>query len=307
MPHLGDAVPSGRAGGTSDGAIDGAMTVGNRGSGTLRPLATHLTLEELVYRELRGGIAAGRFRPGERISANATAEALGVSRLPVIHAMRRLSSEGFVRIRPHRTVVVADPSIDEIRGSYLITAELEALAARLALANLSDEDILPLHDAPAVRARRRARSTVTGWDTQDHAFHARLWESSGVTQLTALLQTLWDQAAYYRSLFSSEDFADERAREHERILDAIRQRDADALSEAIREHRLAGARRVERYLQARATAPQATAPGMSKARDLGAPIGKSVHRRRARHGGPDAEPKAGAAEVSERATTPVTE
>lgn len=102
---------------------------------TLLPsLARHETLEGLAYRDIRKAIMAGRLAPGERVVANAIAAAAGVSRIPVMQALRRLESEGFVRITPHKDVVVTRLSADEFRERFLMMAALEALCVREAKA-----------------------------------------------------------------------------------------------------------------------------------------------------------------------------
>ena len=88
---------------------------------TLLPsLARHETLEGLAYRDIRKAIMEGRLAPGERIVANAIAVAAGVSRIPVMQALRRLESDGFVRITPHKDVVVTGLSADEFRERFLM-------------------------------------------------------------------------------------------------------------------------------------------------------------------------------------------
>ena len=88
------------------------------------------TLEELAYRHLRQALVEGRLAPGERIVASAVAQSAGVSRIPVMQALRRLESEGFVRINPHKDVVVAGLSPEEFRERFLLMAALEALCLR---------------------------------------------------------------------------------------------------------------------------------------------------------------------------------
>ena len=93
-----------------------------RGAATTAPAAPLFeepirrdTLEELAYRHIRQALVAGRLAPGERIVASAVAQAAGISRIPVMQALRRLESEGFVRINPHKDVVVAGLSPEEFR------------------------------------------------------------------------------------------------------------------------------------------------------------------------------------------------
>jgi DNA-binding GntR family transcriptional regulator len=52
----------------------------------------HRTLEELVYRDIRSAIMDGRLAPGQRVVTNAIAAESGVSRIPVIQALRRLQN-----------------------------------------------------------------------------------------------------------------------------------------------------------------------------------------------------------------------
>ena len=68
----------------------------------LPSLARHQTLEELAYRDIRQAIMAGRLAPGETV-ATTIAAAAGISRIPVMQALRRLESDGFVASRPTRT------------------------------------------------------------------------------------------------------------------------------------------------------------------------------------------------------------
>src|SRR4051794_10946077 len=86
----------------------------------VQPLSERPTLEEGAYQGMRRAITDGILLPGDRISVNAMAAQLGVSRLPVIHALRRLASEGFVEIHPHKNVTVSKPTPKELRVRMLM-------------------------------------------------------------------------------------------------------------------------------------------------------------------------------------------
>jgi DNA-binding GntR family transcriptional regulator len=60
----------------------------------------HRTLDSFVVDELRERIVSGKLSAGTRIDQQALAEELGVSRMPVREALRRLSAEGFVKLSP---------------------------------------------------------------------------------------------------------------------------------------------------------------------------------------------------------------
>jgi DNA-binding GntR family transcriptional regulator len=211
----------------------------------LPALHGHQTLEEMVYAALRRSIGAGELRPGQRLSVSDAARQLGVSRLPVIHALRRLASDGFVVIHPHRSVTVADPTPGELRGLYLILTELDALAAREALGRLDDAARAELR-----QAAEDFRAAIIAGDAEadaeaDRRFHAGLWRRAGIRQLTDLLENLWDQGAYHRALLSrGRQYVEARLAEHDRILRAIEASNVDDLLEALRTHRLNGLERV---------------------------------------------------------------
>src|SRR5688500_9723224 len=116
----------------------------------------HRTLEELAYEHIRTGLA-----PGQRIVASAVARAAGISRIPVLQALRRLESEGFVRINPHRDVVVSGLSPEEFRERFLLMAALEALCLREAHGKIAPVTLDRLREVrDEIVAARRAGDTA---------------------------------------------------------------------------------------------------------------------------------------------------
>lgn len=85
-----------------------------------------------VIVELRRLIAAGELRPGQRIAEITTAEALGVSRMPVRTALRALEHEGLVVKLGARGYAARSVSADDIRDAVQVRGVLEGLAARQA-------------------------------------------------------------------------------------------------------------------------------------------------------------------------------
>jgi GntR family transcriptional regulator of vanillate catabolism len=92
---------------------------------------------------LRKMIAAGQLKPGERIAEIATAEALGVSRMPVRTALRALEHEGLVVKLGARGYTAAGVSSDDVTDAIEVRGALEGLAARRAALR----GLTPAHDA----------------------------------------------------------------------------------------------------------------------------------------------------------------
>ncbi len=216
--------------------------------GVLKGLPKPKTLEEASYESLREAITSGRLKPGDRISVNQTAKDLGVSRLPVIHALRRLASEGFVQLRPHKSVLVTKPTPKELKVRFLMLSALEEVALRESWP-LSRETIESMEKAQATFAE--ALTSGKPADEADLQFHAQIWQAAEVAQLYTTVRTLWDQGAFYRLLVHRS--ADSKARQqriqdHNAILAAMAMSEPDRAVEALRSHRERALGRLERMV-----------------------------------------------------------
>ena len=198
------------------------------------------TLEELAYRHLRQALVEGRLAPGERIVASAVAHSAGVSRIPVMQALRRLESEGFVRINPHKDVVVAGLSAEEFRERFLLMAVLEALCLREAAGRITPALVARLRGLQRDMGAARAAGNTARAVAADSEFHRKLWEASGLRQVIQLLQNVWDRGEYYRVIMHARrgGFAAESLAEHEEILGALEARDWARAARAVETHRL---------------------------------------------------------------------
>jgi len=200
----------------------------------------HRTLEEQAYEHIRTALVAGRLAPGQRIVASAVARAAGTSRIPVLQALRRLESEGFVRINPHRDVVVSGLSPEEFRERFLLMATLEALCVREAEGKIPPVTLQRLRELHTeIVAARRAGDTSRAVNA-DTKFHRMLWEMSGLRQVLHVLQNVWDRGEYYRVIMHARrgGFAAESIAEHEEILTALEAGDTALAARAVERHRL---------------------------------------------------------------------
>lgn len=97
-----------------------------------------------VYERLVSQLMRGKFAFGERILVKELTAELGVSRQPVMTALNRLDSEGFVRIIPQVGCQVVNPSPEEIGDFFLMFQRLEGLLSELAAQRRSDAEIREL-------------------------------------------------------------------------------------------------------------------------------------------------------------------
>ena len=213
---------------------------GGRPARVLASLGKHRTLEELAYADIRRAIVDGTLAPGQRIVPSSIAAAAGVSRIPVLQALRRLESDGFVRITPHREVVVTALSPEEFRERFLLMATLEALCLREAAGRMGPALVARARAAQQKILAARAAGNVPRAVAADGEFHRLLWEAAGLRQVAQILQNTWDRGEYYRAMMHARrgGFASESIAEHERILAALEAGDAVAAARALEDHRL---------------------------------------------------------------------
>ena len=99
----------------------------------------HASLTERVFEQLRDAIRAGELAPGSLHSVVELASQLGVSRTPVREALLQLATNGMVRFERSRGVRILELSTKDIEEIYMLRLFLEAPAAYLAAARMSDD------------------------------------------------------------------------------------------------------------------------------------------------------------------------
>ncbi|MFD2090668.1 GntR family transcriptional regulator [Blastococcus deserti] len=199
-----------------------------------------LTKSDYAYGEVRERIMSGRLPQGATVNLEALAAELDVSTTPVREAMRRLASEGFVVLDAHRDAHVARLTAAEARNLFEVRQQLDPLAIRLAAERRDEADVAQIRAAAASLEPLGAGSGLAALEAH-RAFHAALYRASHNELLISLLDGLWDKADRYRraALEAREDSPDDRARvqaEHQAMMRAVLDRDADAAEEQMRVH-----------------------------------------------------------------------
>src|SRR5687768_1966624 len=213
----------------------------------LASVGKHRTLEALAYDDIRRAIVDGSLPPGQRIVPNALAASAGVSRIPVLQALRRLESEGFVRITPHKEVVVTEISPAESRERFLLMSTLEAMCVREARGRITPALVARLRAAHQRILTAKGAGSAARAVAADGEFHRMLWEAARLPNVAQILQNIWDRGEYYRALMHARrgGFASESVAEHERIIEALEHGDVDEAARAIEEHRMRAMERLD--------------------------------------------------------------
>ncbi len=192
----------------------------------------HENLEDKIYVALRRLIVERRMLPGERIPVDALAREMGVSRTPVLNALKRLGQERVVEFRSRRGVFVRRFTKREMARLFAVREVLEGLAARLAASRIARAEVQRFRGA--FRGLDSAAPSVRRYLECDRGFHGRLLQIAANEQLTAAMQSL------NMMLFAWQDGLvrppADTLPEHLNILKALEQRDGAASETAMRLH-----------------------------------------------------------------------
>ncbi len=131
-----------------------------------------LTFAEQAYRHIFNQLLRRDLRPGDLLDRKRIADDLGISLIPVADAVQRLTREGFLTTRRRQGTFVRPPSIEDVRGEFLLREALECQSARLYCGEKLRKEL------PDLRKLARAADLASDagrplW-TEDFAFHQAL-------------------------------------------------------------------------------------------------------------------------------------
>jgi len=199
------------------------------------------SLGEHVYDRLKQAIVDGQMEAGSRIIEHRIATALGISRTPVREAIHKLDRTGFLDRLPSGGFAVASLSREGIEEVFGIRSVLESYAARLATIKYEEKELGPLEDK-----LREYRSCLE--DGQPEAlnkinteFHDVLYALSRSPKLIEIIGDLKDQISKFRRiLLEDKSLAKVSDHDHNKMLEAIKNRDPDRVEKLVKEHILRG-------------------------------------------------------------------
>lgn len=209
---------------------------------------------DLAYAVLRERLLEGPLAAGERLSVVALGAELGCSRVPVMEALKRLESEGFVRIVPQVGCHVVSPAAAEIRDFFALFAAVEGTVIGFAAARREAAEIPAFEGLCDDIERAAAAAAPPGQpDPTYRRLNARLHSAihalARSPMTTALARGLWDRSDFYIRLAFGSLYFSRRVREaHRAMRHAIVAGDAAAARTAVADHLVAVGESVARAL-----------------------------------------------------------
>jgi len=194
-------------------------------------------LHHEVAVRLRQRIVEGHLAPGAKLNERELSESLHVSRTPLREAIKMLAAEGLVELLHNRGAVVAQMSQQDVADAFEVIAGLEGQSGALAAQRITDgelAEIRALHYEMLAAYTRRDLPTYYSINAQIHTLINAAARNPVLTQtwrtVNARLQALRfrsnvDEAKWKRAV-----------KEHERMVELLAQRDANAMRELMVQH-----------------------------------------------------------------------
>lgn len=208
--------------------------------------AIYKSKTDIVEEYLRRKITRGEIRPGQRLQQDAVALELGTSSTPVREALRRLEAEGLVTYLPHKGVMVREVDSSRIHEIYVLRALLEGFSTREAVPRLTEENLVVL-----VALHEDMRAYLLAGDMQNFTatndqWHMTIHKAAASELLRQMIAWLW-RISPWDALWVIPGRAEAAHSEHQRILEALRRRDAATAEQTMADHIRSGERALVRF------------------------------------------------------------
>lgn len=190
-------------------------------------------LGERVLSRIRGDVLSLKLAPGEVVSERSLEAAYGASRTPIRQALAELIREGLI-VRAERGYAVAPFDLQQLEEIFEYREIVEDAAIRLACARATPAEL----DAVLRTVDKGLRDfTPDDWFEAGLDVHVQLAALSGNRFLRDAVQDAVNRTIRARWLVASSPEARAVAhREHNEIVELVRQRRTQEAADAVRRH-----------------------------------------------------------------------
>ena len=186
------------------------------------PPALPRGLANSVAQWIRESILTGQYAPGTQLREAEIARRLDVSRGPVREALLRLEREGLVQTQWHRGATVTSLSAADAAELSSLRAALDDVAVPLVVLRSDPSRLAAAETAVAAMRTTTNEYTMAGLDVQ---FHDAVFAAAGHHRLESAWRAIRGQIYLYlvtRVGERRDEYLDNAAAEHGRLLDALR-------------------------------------------------------------------------------------
>lgn len=183
-----------------------------------------------AYEEIRDKILTGEKLPGTRLILSDLEAEMGIGRGPIREALMRLDRSGLVKNIPYKGAIVATPpNQKEILHIYDIRVDLEVKLALEAMKNITPSELAEME-----ALHLEMFKTPNNYYALDRQFHNILYQASDFPHLHSIVEKLiLPVETFLNSYHQEKTYYHRFNKEHARIIEALRNNDANALKLAL--------------------------------------------------------------------------
>lgn len=192
---------------------------------------------------LEEDLEMGRLPPGAPLDERGLAERFGVSRTPVRQALQQFVEQGLVQVLPRRGAVVASVSVAELMMLLEFLAELESICARFACRRITRAQRADFVEAHAEGAAAAEADDVHAYARANKRYHGVLYAAcNNIYVVEQILRVRRRTNTYAIKRFEQVGRLRDSHAEHDAVVRALLEGDAEGCGRAMAVHILEGAR-----------------------------------------------------------------
>ncbi|GGK04388.1 GntR family transcriptional regulator [Lentibacillus kapialis] len=177
-------------------------------------------MSDQVYEGLKLAVISLELSPGQKVRDAELAEQFNVSRTPVREALKRLEDEGLVISTPGSLTRISEINTEEVKQTFVVAADLHALAAKLAVPSLKNDDYRSMEDANKHLKMALIQKDITAAIEADDAFHNVFLQASGNSEIINVLNRLLPKLRRLEYLKFDSFNGEHSVKDHENIIQA---------------------------------------------------------------------------------------
>lgn len=196
-------------------------------------------LDEQVYEKIVDGIFLGEYTPGQKLDPTELSEEFGISKTPVIQALRRLSHENILEITSGGKYYLPVPDLKALEDIYDTRYFIEYNALCYLIKNIDEDGINSLVSAADACMESMKKDDIVMAIKLDYNFHREVIRLTGNEYLSEIYNIIINKYISNKYTYANGFIKKSQTRAtetHYKIITAIKEGDYNLISELLHEH-----------------------------------------------------------------------
>jgi len=200
-------------------------------------METSTTKADVAYKRIRDGILCGEFLPGSRLVLMDLEKKLGLGRGPIRDALMRLDRSGLIENIPFKGAIVKiPPAIRELEYIYKTRLTIESCVLQEIV-----EKITPRQIGVLQKMIDESLADLENFYFYDRKFHSYMYSIAAMPHAKDIIDSLNEHIDIFLNTHAyNHAYLTESISQHQKMLDAIREKDKETLLSTLEANMLLG-------------------------------------------------------------------